>query len=280
MQVSSPGNAIGISGVIPVPMDWPEQKVVLESEQKSDNVGKLKYSNPNKTSRQLKFKIKRLASGESAEAMVRFRVEKQKTVAPTDTKIWSVPKPVTDSLSKYLQPSPYIESDHERIRKIADDLKDESLTAWEQVEKILKWVREEIRYKFDVKIHSCLDALDRKQGDCEELSSLFIAICRAQGIPARAVWIPGHAYPEFYLADNQGNGRWFPCQAAGPYEFGTMTESRPILQKGDRVRLPGTNKTVRYLQPTLQAKHATGQIRIQWISRRISNADDSRRSSE
>ncbi len=128
-----------------------------------------------------------------------------------------------------------------------------------------------------MQIRSCLDALKRKQGDCEELTSLFIAICRAQGIPARAVWIPGHAYPEFYLEDEQGSGHWFPCQAAGPYEFGSMNEARPILQKGDRVRLPGTREVVRYLQPTVQAKIATNPIQIQWISREVPEDDNFRR---
>ena len=52
-------------------------------------------------------------------------------------------------------------------------------------------------------------------GDCEEMTSLFIAICRAADIPARTVWVPGHCYPEFYLEDDKGEGHWFPCQAAG-----------------------------------------------------------------
>ena len=46
-------------------------------------------------------------------------------------------------------------------------------------------------------------ALRDGTGDCEELSSLFIALCRAHGIPARTVWVPDHCYPEFYLAGFQ-----------------------------------------------------------------------------
>jgi hypothetical protein len=280
MQVSSVGNARGISGVLPIPMDWPEQEVVVDFEKKTDNVGKLKYSNPTKTSRQLEFKIKRLSGGESAEALVRFRINKRMIEAPGDTRQLTVPTPLPDHLKTYLQPSPYIECDDPNIRKIAQELTDDTLSAWEQVEKNYRWVRENISYKFDVQIHSCLDALERKQGDCEELTSMFIALCRAQDIPARAVWIPGHAYPEFYLEDEQGTGRWFPCQAAGPYEFGSMTEARPILQKGDRVRLPGTRKIARYLQPTLQARDAARQIRIQWISREVTKVDNSPRGSK
>ena len=100
-------------------------------------------------------------------------------------------------------------------------------------------MRKAVRYQFDPKIRSSVDALRSGHGDCEELTSLFIAVCRAAGIPARAVWVPGHCYPEFYLVDGEGHGRWFPCQAAGERMFGQMVEWRPILQKGDRFRVPG-----------------------------------------
>lgn len=274
MQVSSAGNARGISAVLPVPMDWPEQLVVVDFEKKSESVGKLKYTNPTKTARQLEFKIKRLAGGDSAEAITRFRITKRMIDPPADTSSLLVPTPLPDRLKTYLQPSPYIESSHPQILKLANELKDDSLNAWQQIEKIYRWVRENIDYKFDVQIHTCLHALERRRGDCEELTSVFIAICRAQGIPARAVWIPGHAYPEFYLEVEQGTGQWYPCQAAGPYEFGSMTEAKPILQKGDRVRLPNTRKIARYLQPTLQARDASRQIRIQWISREVTKVDN------
>ena len=47
-----------------------------------------------------------------------------------------------------------------------------------------------------------------------------------------------HCYPEFYLEDAEGNGYWFPCQAAGTRQFGCLEEYRPILQKGDRFKTP------------------------------------------
>ncbi len=103
-----------------------------------------------------------------------------------------------------------------------------------------------------------MDALESGYGDCEELSSLFIAICRLHDIPARAVWVPGHTYPEFFMVDEEGEGHWFPCQAAGTYAFGTMNELRPILQKGDKFNVPAQSDPMRYLQPTLMAKDVQG----------------------
>ena len=86
---------------------------------------------------------------------------------------------------------------------------------WDRAAALFDWVRENVKYEFAEKIKPAVQALDDKQGDCEELSSLVIALCRAKKIPARAVWVPGHCYPEFYLTDDKGQGHWFPCQAAG-----------------------------------------------------------------
>ena len=103
-------------------------------------------------------------------------------------------------------------------------------------------------------IKGALAGLKDGTGDCEELTSLFIALCRAADIPARTVWVQGHCYPEFYLEDEKGDGHWFPCQAAGSREFGGIVETRPILQKGDNFKPhPGQKKHQRYL-----AEYLTG----------------------
>ena len=95
-------------------------------------------------------------------------------------------------------------------------------------------------------------------GDCEELTSLFVAMCRANGIPARSVWIPGHCYPEFYLEDDEGAGHWIPCQAAGTRAFGSMPDYRLVLQKGDNFKVPEHRKTQRYMAEFLRVKSAGG----------------------
>jgi hypothetical protein len=79
------------------------------------------------------------------------------------------------------------------------------------------------------------------------MTSLFVALCRNARIPARMVWIPDHCYPEFYLEDGEGKGHWFPCQAAGTRQFGRMDEYRPVLQKGDRFKVPEKRQPQRYV---------------------------------
>jgi hypothetical protein len=123
---------------------------------------------------------------------------------------------------------------------------DAAENAWDYVEQIYDFVRDKVKYvEGDLKNASV--ALRDGRGDCEEMTSLFIALCRNARIPARMVWIPDHCYPEFYLEDGDGNGHWFPCQAAGTRLFGRMDEYRPVWQKGDRFKVPQRRGVVRYV---------------------------------
>ena len=268
VRVNSAGSGKQISVSVPIPREWPEQELEVVKQNKSDNVGRLVEKDVTKYARKFNYTVSRLGAGDTAVGAIEFKVKKRLIIAPKDTSQYVIAKKVPAKVRTFLKPSPFIESNHKRIKTIAKELRDETLSGWDQVESIYTWVRKSIQYKFDVQNHSCLDALDSKHGDCEELSALFIAICRANGIPARAVWVPGHTYPEFYLEDKSGEGHWFPCQAAGMYEFGSMTEERPILQKGDRFRIPGQKDEVRYLRPTLTAREGAG-LTIEWISRKV-----------
>jgi hypothetical protein len=266
MKITAVGNAAGIVGSVPIPLDWPEQTIISEIEVKPDGIGKIRYSQPTRESRLMTFQIPKMAAGETISVFIRFEIAKRNILVPQDTAKLHLPARLPNDVNAFLKPSPYIESKHKRIVEIANRLHNESLSDWEQIETIYRWVRENIEYRFDPQIRTCLDALDAGQGDCEEMSSLFIAICRAMHIPARAVLIPDHTYPEFYLADENGNGYWFPCQVAGEYQFGSMSELRPVLHKGDRFKVAGQNGMARYLQPTLIEKSGLGQITIEWIT--------------
>lgn len=274
LKITSKGKSTGILGTVPIPVDWPEQVVTVFEEKKTDNIRKLAYKDTAGRLRQLVIKANQLQAGEVAEGSVIFQVQKKNILPPANAQELLFAAKPSGKIKQYLKPSPYIESKHSRIKKLAKTIPvDDSESAWNQIEQIYTWVRENIEYEYDKQIHSCLEALDTGHGDCEELSSVFIAICRARGIPARAVWIPGHTYPEFYLVDEKGNGHWFPCQAAGSYQFGEMEEEKPILQKGDRFKLPGSKKYLRYIQPSLVAKDSASGLSIEFIARPIDPAD-------
>ena len=87
-------------------------------------------------------------------------------------------------------------------------------------------------------------ALETGEGDCEDLSTLFIALCRINGIPARTVRVPEHCWAEFYLEDSAKNGYWFPAQVAGNEPLGYSSDHRMILQKGDAFRIPESRREI------------------------------------
>ncbi len=271
LKIAATGDSKGVQGTVPVPTDWPEQSVKVIAIHKPDGV-KVARIREKDGANELFFNMPLLGAGEEIEVTVEMEITKHSSEAPADATPFIFAKKPAGSLRKFLTPSPFIESNDKRIVEIARSLPvSESDPPWEQVRGVYNWVRANVEYEFDTEIRSCLDALDRKKGDCEELSSLFIALCRARGIPARAVWIPSHTYPEFYLEDKEGKGHWFPCQAAGDEAFGWMPEARPILQKGDKFRVPGERGDARYLKPSVEASHSDGNLEVAWIMRPVTD---------
>jgi len=255
LVVSASGGACtGIVGYVPIPIDWPEQQVTVDEEDVSDGV-RITYQTVDGTVKLMVVRVPYLAAGQEANALVTFEVRRSTIEAPANTEQYKIPgsRELDLRARLCLGESPKIETRHRKIRDLANEIGVDEPTAWEHVEAIYDWVRDKVEYK-NGSLKGALAALEDGTGDCEELTSLFIAICRAAGIPARTVWVPGHCYPEFYLVDAEGEGHWFPCQAAGTRAFGEMPEFRPVLQKGDNFRPPWNRRDrQRYL-----VEHLTG----------------------
>jgi hypothetical protein len=271
MTVEAPGACTGISATIPVPTDWPEQQVKLLDQQASPRTAKILYKTPADGVKQMVITIPRLPAGATANVLATFEVTKQPVSPPPQVQSLKKPGRPSADLRPYLGTSPGIETTDREIGRIAAQVVQGKATDWAKVEAIYEWVRENVQYQFDEELKGALVALKSGHGDCEELTSLFIALCRANDIPARSVWIPGHCYPEFYLEDAAGQGHWFPCQAAGSREFGSMHESRPILQKGDKFSLQTGRPPVRYVAEVFSAKDAAANPRVQWVRRKVEN---------
>lgn len=269
VRVQATGITTGILATLPVPRVWPEQDVKIIDREQTRQVRTVRLRDLDDGVQQMSVAIPRLAAGDEATALVTMEIVKRDIVAPEDPESLVVPKRVARDMTRYLRPSPYINSEDRVIAASARQVVAGKEGGWEQAEAIYDWVREKIEYRFDRNIKSARQALDDGYGDCEEMTSLFIAMCRAVRIPARAVWVPGHCYPEFYLEDPQGKGQWYPCQAAGTHSFGAMSESRPILQKGDNFRVPGHRQPLRYVQETLAARNAAAPPQVEFIRKKL-----------
>jgi hypothetical protein len=251
------GPCQNLYGTVPVPTDWPGQVVRIVDEDVSPAVKSVRYRTLDGGVKQMMVRIPKLRAGQKAHALVTFEIEREQVAAPDNPDEFSLPKKLSRDARKYLAVSPYIEVRHPEIRELAKEIIDDSLPAWQRIEVIYDHVRDNVEYR-NGKLKGALAALRDGHGDCEELSSLFIALCRANKIPARTVWVPNHCYPEFYLSDQDGEGRWFPCQAAGTRSFGTMPDLRPILQKGDSFKVPEKKERQRYVAEFLTGAASRG----------------------
>jgi hypothetical protein len=265
---ASGGACKGMTGYAPVPTEWPEQEVNTVNEEKAGGA-QIRYEMVEGGAKIMTVRVGHLASGEEARAIVTVEVRRSTILPPEKTDIYSIPDPakLTDQIRVCLTPSPKIESRDPKIRELAKEIGADKEKAWDHVEAIYDWVREKVKYQ-NGPLKGALAALKDGTGDCEELSSLFIAICRAANIPARTVWVPGHCYSEFYLVDDKGTGHWFPCQSAGKREFGGISEMRPILQKGDNFRPPkGTKERQRYMAERVigTPMPGGGQPQVRWV---------------
>ncbi len=119
----------------------------------------------------------------------------------------------------YLRREPAIEIDLNRIRTQAAELKRASngpgRFAWEAYGRVI----EQTVYTRMGKLKGAKFCLEKGQGECGDYSALFVALCRAAGVPARpvvgylinekaATW---HVWAEFRLP----TGEWIPVDGSG-----------------------------------------------------------------
>ena len=251
---------------MPVPGEWPEQEVKIDAEDIASSA-KVDYTVADGEVKMMLIRIPLLPAGEEAKALVTFELRRSTQEPPDDTSIYVVPnkRKLDRTMLRHLGTSPFIEARQSKIRSLARKLGADKPTAWQQVEAIYDFVRETVKQK-DGPVKGAVSALRSGEGSHEDMVSLFIALCRAKGVPARTVWIPGHCYAEFYLDDDEGKGHWFPCQVAGARAFGAMSDMRPILQKGDNFRPPYDRRDVqRYMAVHVSVADTAGKPRVKFV---------------
>lgn len=252
-------NCTAIHATLPIPTDWPEQKIEVTAQQITQGAT-YEMRKVQGGALQMVIDAPGIQAGGSFDAILTVDVTKSFIKAPESTSSLVIPKKLSKDLNWYMGSSPYIDPKDGAIKKIVKETKEAHADSpWEFVEALHDWVRENIEYR-NGNLRSTKEAMKDRKGDCEEMTGIFVAMCRAANIPARCVWIPEHCYAEFYLEEEDGTGHWYPCQLAGDKQFGQMSEYRPILQKGDRFQVPEHSQKQRYLAEffTCQRKAVTG----------------------
>ncbi|GAA4438790.1 transglutaminase domain-containing protein [Bremerella cremea] len=258
VKIQAVGGPVGgLVASIPVPADWPEQSVRLADEEISPEIGRVGYRLVEGTVKEMMISIPRLNAGQTAVALITVEVERRSASPPADTSGLKIPKRVPLAMRRYLGSSPFIESRHGEIRSQAKEITKDIESDWEKVEAIYDWVRDNIEYTTTQNTNA-VTALRDKKGDFEDVTGVFIALCRASDIPARTVWVPSTSYAEFYLEDENGDGHWYPCRVAGDRAFGEMPDHPIILQKGDNFRVPDKKEPQRFVNEKLTGKAVRG----------------------
>ncbi len=153
--------------------------------------------------------------------------------------------PVPDEVKKYLKSNRWIPTDG-RIREIADKITKDKTGILDKARAIYDWVVENT-YR-DPAVRGCglgivEQMLVRRGGKCVDISSVYIALARAAGVPAREVFgirlgkkaeqdITGgyHCWAEFFLP---GTG-WIPVDPADVRKL--MLEEGLDLNEAERYR--------------------------------------------
>ena len=252
------GECNDVFGSVPFPMDFPDQKVRIIEDECTEHVH-LRYRDLKEGGcRQLLVKIRTLYAGEKADAVVTVEVTRFDSAPPEFPYDYLIPKSIPKDIRGYLHESPYIEIGNGKIKKAVKNAVSEDDKPWRKAENILSFVRNNVKYKEAYKeksVRGAVAAIETGEGDCEDMSALFIAMCRCCGIPARTVRVPEHCWAEFYLEDSGKNGYWFPAEVAGTEPLGYLTDHRIILQKGDAFRVPESpRETCRYVRELFTGK--------------------------
>jgi hypothetical protein len=128
----------------------------------------------------------------------------------------------------------YIDPTNSIIVTIAENVLDESETenSFIVAKNLFIWLKQETIYEPHTTNYDLQPAIltyDLKTGDCDDLSVLYMSLCRAVEIPARfirgiiigeseesgkIVGVP-HAWVEVFVGENIGNNGWIPVECAG-----------------------------------------------------------------
>lgn len=259
------GPCSGISGYVPVPVNWPEQQVGAVNEEISPSA-RVRYEMADNGVRLMLIDIPQLPAGQQAKAIITYEIEKRVQKAPEDTSVYKLPNSqrIPRDVRLWLAPTPLIEANTPKIKAALKEAAADKEKPWDKVEALYDWTRGKCKFKKGP-AKGAVALLRDGEGDAEDATALFIALCRTADIPARTVWVPGHCYAEFYLEDDEGKGHWFPCELTGNRSFGGITDPRPIVEKGDSFRPPYNRRDKqRFLSEYLTAS-GTGRPTAKFI---------------
>ncbi len=97
-----------------------------------------------------------------------------------------VAEPLTEEDRKqFTATSPRLCCDSEKVKAAVKEVLGDEKDASKVGRRLASWVNAELKKSYADNADNALDVLDRKAGSCVQHSLLFVALCRAAGVPAR-----------------------------------------------------------------------------------------------
>ncbi len=182
---------------IPIPREWDSQKAVkIISVQPPPHA---KYEDPEHGNRMLFWDFGKEPEKPSYEVNLKYRLESYEVHAEVDPNKIGLYDKTSKEYALYTRSTRTI-CITPKIKQMAQEAVGDEKNPYLQARRLFKFVNKKMRYKIpDLErgrgIEQLLNSpvIDKKtgeekyyEGDCEDRSALFIALCRAVGIPARA----------------------------------------------------------------------------------------------
>lgn len=142
----------------------------------------------------------------------------------------------------YTKPEQFIEL-NEKITEKATEIAGRQPNPFQKAKLIFEWVNNNMTYFYPPPKRGAAAALESLKGDKGQYSYLFIALCRAVGVPARFVAgfladetgnMRYHTWAEFFIPEHG----WLPAdQTSGDSQFGKLDNKRIIASVGNNIHL-------------------------------------------
>jgi transglutaminase-like putative cysteine protease len=168
--------------------------------------------------------------------------------------------------------------ERERLENLAENLSSSSATAYDRVVAANSWVSDHLQYREGPASRSAIEALEDRSGDCDEHTTLLVALLRAMEIPARRatgllynfVALAPHAWAEVGLPKRDGAVHWFIVDPTFSGTSKLEKDKAAYVQFKDRVFLYPMKPSIYFQEMTARR---TVDILLNWREPAARNLD-------
>ncbi len=135
----------------------------------------------------------------------------KETISAQQQQLPFPPQIDTTNMEPYLEGNAWVILTDEDTKNLVNQLTSESETLWEAIVEIKNWVHLNLDKEITPILHTSVQILKQRKGDCKQHAILFAALARAGGIPTKLVnglvnthglnGLYYHAWNEVYLGD-------------------------------------------------------------------------------